>query len=77
MWKWIQEWTGDENFADIVVCHVSFIELMPMQLLLIIFCYFLFEIFMRDKSGGGGWGGVHNQQQTPECLWGRVPADDI
>lgn len=57
MWKWIQERTGDENFADIVVCHVSFVHLMPMQLLLVILCYFLFEIFMRDKSGGGGCGG--------------------
>lgn len=74
MWKWRQEWTGDENFADIVVCHVSFIQLMPMQLLLIILCYFLFETRVVVVGGAEG---SHNQQQTPECLWGRVPADDI
>lgn len=41
--EWTQEWTGDENFADIEVCHMSSIQLMHMQLPFIILCYFWFE----------------------------------
>lgn len=74
MWKWIQERTGDENFADSVVCHVSFVHLMPMQLLVIILCYFFVWDFYERQEWWWWvrwWAATTNNKPQSAC--GRVP----